>query len=78
MSLTSIAKTQHIRNDEMQFTEQIESKSIFPEYIPTAHNTADLLTKGLNGEETAKHAATLLGLGPESELIQYSRSFALT
>ena len=78
MSLTSIAKTQHIRNDEMQFTEHIESKDIFPEYIPTAENTADLLTKGLNGAETAKHAATMLGLGPEAKLTQYSRSFVLT
>ena len=78
MSLTSISKTQHIRNDEMQFNEHFESGYIFPEYIPTAENTADLLTKGMNPNDTAKHAATLLGLGPTSELQQYSKSFALT
>jgi hypothetical protein len=76
MSLTSISRTQHIRNDEMQFTEHIQSGHILPEYVTTADNTADLLTKGLNAVDTRRHAETLLGLSPN--LDQYSKSVVLT
>ena len=55
-------KSKHVARRDLFIRELVENNVVKTKFIPTAKNTADILTKPLNKALFAVHRAKLLGL----------------
>ena len=55
-------KSKHVARRDLFIRELVENNVVKTKFIPTAKNTADVLTKPLNKALFAVHRAKLLGL----------------
>ena len=70
---TSHHITLHIEVRKQFITQQVELKTIEPEWVPTNDHTTDALTKPLQGQSSKRHNKTLLGEDPDFDLRSKSR-----
>jgi hypothetical protein len=54
-------RTMHIAIKDLLLSHQTRNGAFEPQYVPTAENPADLLTKPMGALKFAKHRATIMG-----------------